>query len=645
MCGIAGLISMRSASAGRLSQAGLAMHAALAHRGPDDAQIWVEQEQGIVLAHRRLAVVDLSVEGRQPMASSSGRYHIVFNGEIYNYPEIQQQLSGLGHIFKGRSDTEVLLAAIDHWGLNQTLQKINGQFAFGLWDSKNKILHLVRDRFGKKPLYVGWVGEDLVFASELKALHALEHFSPSLNQDALALYMHYGYVCAPYSIFSGIWQLLPGSRLALNVGSLRKGDDLSARMEPYWSLTQSVDEARAHPFAGSEGGQIEVFEQMLNKAVAERMVCDVPLGVFLSGGVDSTTIAALMQQHSDRPVKSFSIGFDNPAYDESPYAAQIARHLGTDHETLAVNERDALGVIPDLADIFDEPFADPSAIPTYLISKLARRQVTVALTGDGGDELLGGYDRHIHLPPLWQKIGWMPAGLRRGLAALAGRLPASFWQTLSRDPQMERKMRRLLAVMGCPGQAEAYHHLLAAWEDLVVPGARLPAVPVRQPASFPRGLGFADYMIFGDTLSYRVDDLMVKADRASMAVALEARAPLMDYQLCAFCWRLPLSAKIRHGQGKWLLRQVLKKYVPDSLMDRPKMGFSVPVAQWLRGDLQGWANDLLSPARLRQQGLFDEALITRVWEAHKRGDSIDPNGRKIWTILMMQSWLDRWMKG
>lgn len=618
------------------------MQKALAHRGPDDAQVWVGSGGNIMLAHRRLAIVDLSAEGCQPMASASGRYRIVFNGEIYNYPSLQASLAGAGHVFRGRSDTEVLLAAIDHWGLNQTLQKINGQFAFALWDERDRSLHFIRDRFGKKPLYVGWVNGKLAFSSELKAFHALDDFAAVINPDATALYMHYGQICAPYSIYKNIWQLLPGSRLAINLSSMRPGSDLAELMEPYWSLARSAGEARAHPLAGSDTDMIGEFEGLLEQAVAERMICDVPLGAFLSGGIDSSLVVALMQKHSAQPVKTFSIGFEDTAYNEAPYAQAIASHLHTDHRTLMVRERDALDVIPRLADVYDEPFADPSAIPTYLISKLAREDVTVALTGDGGDEILGGYDRHIHLPPLWNKIGWLPASLRAALAQIGYALPDAAWQRISHDPQIVRKVHRLLSIMKKKNRDEIYDHLIAAWPENIVYDGQVPLVPVRRTESFPPGLGFADYMIFVDTLSYRVDDLMVKMDRASMAVSLEARAPLMDYRLCEFCWRLPLRAKIRGGQGKWLLRQVLKKYVPEEMYDRPKSGFSLPLAEWLRGELKDWAGDLLSSSRLRKHDLFDDKPVTQLWNAHLRGEPVDPNGKKLWTVLMMQSWLERW---
>ncbi len=642
MCGIAGFASLSSQSSDQLKSAGAAMHRALAHRGPDDAQVWVDDDANVMFAHRRLAIVDLSADGRQPMASASGRYMIVYNGEIYNYPALHDDLVAIGHVFKGRSDTEVLLAAIDHWGLNQTLQKINGQFAFALWDKKDRTLHLARDRFGKKPLYIGWVGDRLVFASELKAFHALEGFSASINEDAMALYMHYGYVCAPYSIYDAIWQLLPGSRMAIIPTSLTPGADLSPLMEKFWSLTERVEEARHHPYRGSEQEQIQSFETLLSDAVSSRMICDVPLGAFLSGGIDSSMVVAIMQKHSVSPVKTFSIAFDDPAYNEAPHAERIAAHLGTDHETLRVSESDAMGVIPLLPSIYDEPFSDMSAIPTYLVSKMARHKVTVALTGDGGDEILGGYDRHVHLPPLWNKIGWAPAMIRQPLAAALKGVPESQWRRISQDPQFVRKMHRLRTVIGQKDRRAVYDNLLAAWPDNIVLDGTVPSVPIRDGTSYPRGLNFADYMMFGDTLSYRVDDLMVKSDRASMAVALEARAPLMDYALCEFCWRLPFSSKIRDGKGKWLLRQVLKKYVPEPLFDRPKMGFGVPIAQWLRGDLREWANDLLSPSRLRRQGLFDDKAVTAMWQAHLRGEPVDPNGQKLWTVLMAQGWLDRW---
>lgn len=623
------------------------MQNAVAHRGPDDFGIWQDPDLPLVMAQRRLSIIDLSADGHQPMASHTGRYVTVYNGEIYNYLEIRAELEARGHVFKGRSDTEVMVTAFEQWGVNQALQKIGGMFAIVLWDREKRQLHFIRDRFGKKPIYVGWGRKSLIFASELKAFHAHPDFEPVVNRDAVTLYMRYGYVCAPYSIFKGVWQVLPGARLTLDLQGLQPGTDLGAMMEPYWNLPRIVEERRAHPNRHSEQDIILEFESMLKKAVAQRMIADVPLGAFLSGGIDSSTIVALMQQQSPTPVKTFSIGFEEAAYDESKHAAAVAAHLGTEHREFMVTAKQAMDVVPKLPDMYDEPFADASQIPTYLVSKLARDHVTVVLTGDGGDEILGGYSRHTHIPPVWNKIGWMPAPLRGLAGDLMRRVPTETYDRMRPDhPQLGRRMHRMAALAGMKSRQDVYNYLVGAWqnpEDVVV-GGHLPTIPLTDPAWQPRGLSFAESMIYGDTLSYRANDLMVKADRASMAVALEARAPLMDHLLCEYSWSLPMDMKIRGLTGKWLLRQVLKKYVPASLYERPKMGFGVPFNNWLRGPLREWGDDLLSPTKLKAQGWLDPAIVRKAWDDHQDGIMVDANAMNLWSVLMFQAWYDRWMK-
>ncbi|HPF78719.1 MAG TPA: asparagine synthase (glutamine-hydrolyzing), partial [Alphaproteobacteria bacterium] len=431
MCGITGFYNLKNdkddAQCLKIAQA---MEQAIAHRGPDGNDIWADPELPLVLAHRRLAIIDLSDDGRQPMASPTGRYMVVYNGEIYNYLELQKELEAQGRQFKSRSDTEVMLAAFEHWGINQALQKINGMFAIVLWDRKERRLHFIRDRFGKKPLYVGWAGNDLVFASELKSFHAHPDFAPEINHDALAIYMHYGYLQAPYSIFKNVWQMLPAGRMTIDVSSLKSGADLSAQMEIYWSLKSVAQNGLSRQIAANEHDIIEEFELKFQTAVNQRMISDVPFGAFLSGGIDSSGVVALMQKNASVPVKTFSIGFKESAFNEAQYAKQIAKHLETDHQEFYVTGQDALDVIPNLADIYDEPFSDQSQIPTYLISKLARDQVTVVLTGDGGDEILGGYDRHTKIPALWSKTGWVPYALRKPLMAILSSVPESFYGAL-----------------------------------------------------------------------------------------------------------------------------------------------------------------------------------------------------------------------
>ncbi len=647
MCGIAGFYSPGRADKRELHAIGTAMHQAIGHRGPDSADTWQDPDMPVVLSQRRLAIIDLSPDGAQPMASHTGRYMIVYNGEIYNYLEIDAELRAAGHTFKGRSDTEVLLTAIEHYGLNATLQKINGMFAFVLWDRQAKQVHFVRDRFGKKPLYIGWAGKSLVFGSELKALHAHPDFVAETDRNVLSLYMRFGYVCAPYAIFKNVWQLLPGGRLSLDLNHAQPGEDLSRRMELYWSLKNAVSDARANPVQDDAQTIIRTFEEKLSKAVAQRMIADVPLGAFLSGGIDSSVVTAMMQKNSNRAVKTYSIGFEDAAYDESKSAAAIAAHLGTDHHEFRVGARDALDVIPQLPDMYDEPFADASQIPTYLISKLARQHVTVALTGDGGDEILGGYQRHTHIPALWNKVSWMPPAVRRTMGALALKVPQNTYDSLRPSyPQFGRRVHRMAQAMTAEDTQHLYTSLLQVWPERegVVPGAAMPHIPLDDPALWPRDLSLAEKMIYADLLSYRPNDLMVKTDRASMAVALEARAPLMDYELCAYSWRLPHDMKIRGLEGKWLLRRVLERHVPKPLFERPKSGFSVPLHQWLRGPLKAWGDDLLSLDRLKKQHILNATLVHGRWQDFQSGRGGHANATDLWTALMFQSWHARWLE-
>ncbi len=648
MCGIAGFYAPSGGGDRReLQVIGTAMHKAIAHRGPDSADCWQDPDVPVVLAQRRLAIIDLSPDGMQPMASHTGRYMFVYNGEFYNYQDIEADLRAAGHTFKGRSDTEVLLTAIEHYGLNAALQKINGMFAMVLWDRQMKQLHFVRDRFGKKPLYIGWAGKNLVFGSELKALHAHPEFTPELDRNVLSLYMRFGYVCAPHCIFKNVWQLLPGGRLSVDLATMQPGEDLSRRMELYWSLRHAVDDARNHLVNDDEQTIVETFEEMLSRAVRQRMIADVPLGSFLSGGIDSSTVTALMQTHSTRPVKTYSIGFDDDGYDESKAAAKIAAHIGTDHHEFRVTSQDALNVIPQLPDMFDEPFADASQIPTYLISKLARKHVTVALTGDGGDEILGGYQRHTHIPALWNKISWMPTAVRRSVGNIALRVPQQAYDVLRPSyPQFGRRVHRMAQAMTVNDVKMLYSSMIQVWPESegVVPGASMPSIPLDNQAMWPSDLTLAEKMIYADTLSYRPNDLMVKTDRAAMAVALEARAPLMDYKLCEYSWRLPHEMKIRGLEGKWLLRRILEKHVPKSLFDRPKSGFNVPLHQWLKGPLKGWGDDLLSLDRLKKQNILNAKLVASRWQDFQNGRGGHANASDLWTALMFQSWHDRWMK-
>ena len=646
MCGIAGFFNpAKGLDKRELHATGAAMNRALAHRGPDANDVWQDPDIPVVLAQGRLAIIDLSEKGLQPMPSHNGRYVIVYNGEIYNYRELSSELKTRGHKFDGASDTEVLLTAIEEYGFESALSKINGMFAFALWDRKEKILHFARDRFGKKPLYVGWAGKTLVFGSELKALHANPEFKPELDRNVLSNYMRFGYVCAPYVIFKNVWQLLPGGRLSLHVETMNAGEDLAKRMQLYWSLPEAVNKARENPVRDSEEEIIRTFEDKLSKATAQRMISDVPLGAFLSGGIDSSTITALMQKQSARPVKTFSIGFEEDGWDESSAAAKVAAHLGTEHESFVVTSQAAMDVIPQLPEMFDEPFADASQIPTYLLSKLTKSRVTVALTGDGGDEILGGYQRHTHIPALWNKISWMPLAVRRSMGNFALRVPQQAFDRLTAYPQFGRRVHRMAQAVSQSDEKNLYASMIQVWPEGegVVLGATAPLIPLDNPAMWPHGLSLSEKMIYADTLSYRPNDLMVKIDRAAMAVALEVRAPLMDYELCEYSWRLPMEMKIRGLEGKWLLRRILEKHVPKALFDRPKTGFGVPLHQWLRGPLKAWGDDLLNIDALKKQNILNAELVAGRWQDFQKGRGGNANATDLWTALMFQAWYRRWL--
>ncbi len=646
MCGITGFWdTSRQFSIDRLGAIVRQMSNTLIHRGPDDEGYWQDAEVGIALGHRRLAIVDLSPFGHQPMVSADGRYIIVFNGEVYNFLELRRQLESLGHKFRGHSDTEVMLASVTQWGLHEAIQRFNGMFAFALWDQKEQLLHLGRDRLGEKPLYYGFLGQTFLFASELKALRVHPSFQTEINRDALALYFRYNYVPAPYSIYQGIYKLPPGTLLTCN------GVETHPTPVPYWSVKEAAEFGIAEPFTGSELEAVAHLEAVLKDAVGLRMVADVPLGAFLSGGIDSSTVVALMQAQSSQPVKTFSIGFYEHAYNEAQYAKQVAQHLGTNHTELYVRPQEALAVIPKLPMLYDEPFSDPSQIPTFLVSQLARQHVTVALSGDGGDELFAGYNRYFLCRSIWQKIGWIPEILRhstagaltsispqtwdRGLAHFSALLPMKLRQLALGD-----KLHKLADIIAVPDSNAMYTRLISHREEketLVIGGSELPtAFSDRQSwTSLP---DFIQRMMYLDTVTYLPDDILVKVDRASMGVSLEGRIPLLDHRVVEFAWHVPLSMKTRDSQGKWLLRQVLYKYVPQKLIDRPKKGFSVPIATWLRGPLRDWAEALLDETRLHKQGFLNPQHIRQKWAEHQQGDR---NWQYyLWEVLMFQSWLD-----
>jgi len=643
MCGIAGILQPHQLN-GNAHAVLRAMTDTLRHRGPDDSGVWMDEKAGIAMGHRRLSILDLSPAGHQPMVSGDGRYVITFNGEIYNFQALRRELESLQHVFHGHSDTEVLLAAVSQWGLEKAVERFNGMFAFALWDRQARTLSLGRDRLGEKPLYYGWTGGAFLCASELKALRAYPGFKEDIDRDVLTLFLRYGYIPAPYCIFRGFRKLPAGTLLTVRAGQT------GAEPVPYWSLRDTAARGVADPYAGSEEDAVAHLDGLLREAVGLRMVADVPLGAFLSGGIDSSTVVALMQAQSSRPVKTFSIGFREGAYDEAKFASGVARHLGTDHTELYVSPAEAQAVIPRMPSLYDEPFADPSQIPTFLVSELARRQVTVSLSGDGGDEIFGGYNRYLLSRRIWNGIRWMPVAVRRGAGRALRALTPGAWDALFRQagPVLPNsvavqnpgdKLQKLAGVLTADHPGALYWGLVSLWKNPagVVAGAVEPAT-VFSEAHYPAGLtDFLQQMMFMDAVTYLPDDILVKVDRASMGVSLEARVPILDHRVVEFAWRLPVSMKIRHGQGKWILRKVLERYVPRELTHRPKMGFGVPIDSWLRGPLRDWSETLLDERRLHADGFFDPRQIREKWAEHL-------SGRRnwqylIWCILMFQAWL------
>lgn len=646
MCGLTGLYTFdprpdRSA----LHKTVQRMNEAIKVRGPDSGDIWQDPDMPLALGHRRLSILELSPLGHQPMESASGRYMIVYNGEIYNFKALRADLDSAFKItFRGGSDTEVLLHAIENWGIEETLEKINGMFAFALWDRKAKALYLARDRMGKKPLYVGWAGSTLIFGSELKALCAHPDFRRDVDRASLTSYMRFGYVPAPLCIYQQVWQLPAGNMMALDMRMLRGGQDLKPLIESYWSHKDALITARENPIENTDN-VVSEFEDLLTTCVQERMISDVPLGAFLSGGIDSSTIVALMQKNASSPVKTYSIGFEETGFNEAEHAKKVAEHLGTDHHELYVNAKDALEVVEDLPVMFDEPFADTSAIPTYLVSKFARESVTVALSGDGGDEMLGGYNRHISAPKAWKTVNNIPANLRKPFAQMITSISPCFWDKLRPSrPQFGAHMHKFAGILEKTYESDVYLSLVSHWKTpkTFVQDGKENIVPLVDPDVQIEELDFAESMMYWDTLSYLNGDILTKVDRASMAVSLEARAPLLDKRIYDYVWRLPMDVKIRDGQGKWLLRQVLKNHVSDELFDRPKQGFSVPIADWLRGDLKDWADDLLNENRLRKQGLLNYPAIRTLWDEHQKGRG--NHAQKLWTVLMFQAWHKHWIE-
>lgn len=645
MCGIAGIGAWRSSAERAVEHAIGAMSSVLAHRGPDDRGVWVDAEAGIALGHRRLAIVDLSPAGHQPMQSACGRFILVYNGEIYNHLDLRRMLDGEGRApaWRGHSDTETLLAAFVAWGLAETLRRCIGMFALALWDRKERTLQLARDRMGEKPLYYGQVGGAFAFASELKALRRAPGFDNPIDRDALALFMQFGYVPAPHSIYRDVFKLDAGKTLTVSAR------DAAARRLPepetYWSVADAARAGLRDPIE-DEAGALSALEAALSDAVAGQMLADVPLGAFLSGGVDSSTVVALMQAQSPRPVKTFTIGFDKKGFDESPHAAAVARHLGTDHHEMRVSAADAQAVIPDLPTLYDEPFADSSQIPTFLVCRAARRNVTVALSGDGGDELFGGYNRYFWGQRIWDRIGWMPFPMRRVIGQGIQAMPTGAWDAIGSLVPVATRLGDKAHKLGIRLRTirtgdDLYHSLVTEWprEQKLVRDVERPRSRLDDARILGDVAGAEQRMMLWDMLTYLPDDILTKVDRAAMGVSLETRVPFLDHRVVELAWRLPLRMKIRDSQGKWALRQVLYKHVPRELIERPKAGFAVPVGLWLRGPLRDWAEALLDEQRLHSQGYLDPAPIRTRWAEHLGGRrDWTPS---LWSVLMFQAWLDR----
>lgn len=640
MCGIAGFINpSRQLSGPELKDLALTMVETLRHRGPDDQGVWSAPESGVSLAHRRLAIQDLSSEGHQPMRSADGRYVLIFNGEIYNFHELKPALERAGHKFRGHSDTEVMLAAFCEYGIESALDKFIGMFAFALWDCQQHRVHLARDRAGEKPLYYGWNRGVFLFGSELKALRAYPQFQAEVNSEALALFMRHNYIPAPHSIYQNIFKLPAGSILSLDARQLDARETPDPKQ--YWSLASAAQAGLAHPFQGNAKAAIDQLDALLRESVAMQMVADVPLGAFLSGGIDSSVVVALMQAQSPRSIKTFSIGFADAECDEAPFAKSVANHLGTQHTELYVHPATLLEVVPRLPQIYDEPFADTSHIPTILLSELARKQVTVCLSGDGGDELFGGYSIYRKAELLWKIMRRISGPTRDRLAtylSLAAAIGLEIQNRVSGEPDFFKRSLRLSELLRASNDHELYQLLTVHCRNLS-DWLREPHLePGPEDATWDSLPGLLHRMMYQDFVKYLPDEVLVKVDRAAMSASLETRIPLLDRRIIEFAWSLPLGFKQKRGQSKWLLRQVLYRYVPRKLVERPKQGFAAPVEDWIRKELRPWAEEMLAESRLRQDGFFNAGNVRQKWADHLSGKG--DWGRPLWNVLMFQGWLE-----
>lgn len=602
----------------------------LHHRGPDRTGVWADTKWGVALGHTRLAIIDLSPAGDQPMHSACERYCLVYNGEIYNAGELRVELEGAGATFRGHSDTEVLLEAIARWGTESALRRAIGMFAFALWDRKEGRLTLARDRLGIKPLYFGWMGRSFLFASELKALRVHPHFRDEIDRDALALLLQHNYIPAPYSIYRGIAKLPPGTTLQITTDDAREPKPIA-----YWSLREVAELGRQNPFRGSSDDAVGELDALLRDAVRLRLESDVPLGAFLSGGIDSSTVVALMQAQSSQPVKTFCIGFEEQEYNEAGYAASIARHLQTDHTECYVTARQARDVIPRLPVMYDEPFSDSSQIPTFLVSELARRDVTVSLSGDGGDELFGGYNRYFYFTRLWQQVKSLPGPMKKVSSAMLRTAARA-----ARGSRIAPKLGWRAEFLSVKDPQSLYAQFNTHWKETqkVVIDSEPRPTAASDPACWADVGAFLQHMMYVDAVSYLPDDILTKVDRASMAVSLEARVPILDHRVVEFAWTLPIGMNVQEGRGKLLLRRVLDRYVPRHLVERPKVGFGVPIDSWLRGPLREWGEELLDEKRLKREGFFHPKPIRDKWQQHLSGRN--DWHYYLWDVLMFQAWLE-----
>jgi len=647
MCGFAGILTTAGFTTDELADNARRMIAPIMHRGPDDSGVWADARAGLAFGFRRLAIIDLSPHGHQPMWSPARRFVTVFNGEVYNFRDLRRELEQDGYRFRGNSDTEVILAAFERWGIRAAVRRFVGMFAIAVWDAERRELSLVRDRVGKKPLYVYSEPGLIAFGSELKALLAGPSFDRSIDRVALASYLRYLYIPAPKTIFQHAIKLPPAHILTVSDPSLSLPTP-----QPYWSLRETALRGVASPFHGTDAEAIDELDALLTDAVRCRMFSDVPLGALLSGGVDSSTIVAMMQEASHRPVKTYTIGFAEEEFNEARHAARVAQHVGTDHTELLLTGEDAHALIPRLPEIFDEPFADPSQLPTLLVSQLARQHVTVALSGDGGDELFGGYNRYVYGTRMLSRVNRVPRAVRRPVAASIGSVPLATWDRLSRftatlfpgapNQRLGERIHKLSNIMSADSVGEMYRSLLSAWQrpDGLVADYRASEDPNERILEGSEPGHLLDRMMLADQMIYLPDDLLAKVDRAGMAVSLEIRAPLLDHRVVEFSWRLPRTLKLRGNLGKWVLRQVLYRRVPHEIIERPKMGFSVPIDRWLRGPLREWGESLLSYDELGRGGLLNPAAIVRAWGDLQ--ESRRPVGAALWAVIMFQAWRARW---